>query len=57
MFIFDTIKDSERIEEVVRTIYKLSPTEAKVASKLVYNPYQLTYVHPWASLIILPGLI
>jgi DNA-binding CsgD family transcriptional regulator len=39
LFLFDTIRDANRIEEVVRTIYKLSPTEAKIASKLVFNPY------------------
>jgi CheY-like chemotaxis protein len=39
MFLFDTVHDSNRIEEVVRTIYKLSPTEAKIASMLVFNPY------------------
>ncbi|MGY8815487.1 MAG: response regulator [Gammaproteobacteria bacterium] len=39
MFIFDTARDSDRLEEVIRTIYKLSPTEAKVASMLVFTPY------------------
>ena len=39
MFLFDTIREPDRIEEVIRTIYKLSPTEAKIASKLMFNPY------------------
>jgi DNA-binding CsgD family transcriptional regulator len=39
IFIFDTVRDSDRLEEVIRTIYKLSPTEAKVASMLVFTPY------------------
>ncbi len=39
LFLFDTVHDSRRIEDVVRTLYKLSPTEAKIASKLVFNPY------------------
>ena len=37
--LFDTSNDSNRIEEVVRTLYRLSPTEARLASMLVYNPY------------------
>ncbi len=39
LFLFDTSNDSNRIEEVVRTLYRLSPTEARLASMLVYNPY------------------
>jgi len=39
LFLFNTVHDSERIEEVVRTMYKLSPTEAKIAARLVFNPY------------------
>jgi CheY-like chemotaxis protein/DNA-binding CsgD family transcriptional regulator len=39
LFLFDTVNDAHRIEDVVRTLYKLSPTEAKIASQLVFNPY------------------
>jgi CheY-like chemotaxis protein len=39
LFLFDTLNDAHRIEDVVRTLYKLSPTEAKIASRLVFNPY------------------
>jgi len=39
LFLFDTTKDSNRIEEVVRTLYRLSPSEARLAAMLVYNPY------------------
>ena len=39
LFLFDTANDSQRIEDLVRTLYKLSPTEAKIASQLVFNPY------------------
>ena len=39
LFLFDTANDSQRIEDLVRTLYKLSPTEARIASRLVFNPY------------------
>ncbi|MEX2352678.1 MAG: response regulator [Gammaproteobacteria bacterium] len=39
LFIFDTARNTERIEDVIRTMYKLSPTEARIAARLVYNPY------------------
>jgi CheY-like chemotaxis protein/DNA-binding CsgD family transcriptional regulator len=39
MFLFDSVCNADKIEEVVRTLYKLSPTEARVASHLVFNPY------------------
>lgn len=39
MYLFDSVCDADKIEEVVRTLYKLSPTEARVASHLVFNPY------------------
>jgi DNA-binding NarL/FixJ family response regulator len=38
IFLFTTNKDSQHIADVVRTIYKLSPTEAKITSMLVFNP-------------------
>jgi CheY-like chemotaxis protein/DNA-binding CsgD family transcriptional regulator len=38
LFLFETLHDAARIEEVVRTMYKLSPTEARIASQLVFNP-------------------
>jgi len=38
VFVFDSINESERIEEVIRTLYGLSPTEAKIASRLVLTP-------------------
>ncbi len=39
MFLFDSVQNLDKIEEVVRTLYKLSPTEARIASELVFNPY------------------
>jgi len=39
LFVFNTTQDSDRIEDVVRTMYKLSPTEARIAARLVFNPY------------------
>jgi len=39
LFVFNTAASSTRLEEVVRTMYKLSPTEARIAARLVYNPY------------------
>jgi len=39
LFLFESIKDPNRFEDIIRTLYKLSPTEAKVASQLVVNPY------------------
>ena len=38
IFLFSTNKDSHHIADVLRTIFKLSPTEAKMASMLVFNP-------------------
>lgn len=38
LFVFKTSLDSGRIEDVVRTMYKLSPTEARMAAQLVFNP-------------------
>ena len=32
LFLFKSIKDPNRFEDIIRTLYKLSPTEAKVAS-------------------------
>ena len=39
LFLFESIKDPTRFEDIIRTMYKLSPTEAKIASQLVVNPY------------------
>lgn len=39
LFLFDMANNSQRIEELIRTLYKLSPTEARIASLLVFNPY------------------
>ena len=36
--IFETVRDSERIEDVIRSLYNLSPTEARIAAKLVLKP-------------------
>ena len=38
VYIFETVKNSERIEDVIRSLYGLSPTEARIAAKLVLNP-------------------
>lgn len=38
IFMFTTNRDSQHIADVLRTIFKLSPTEAKMASMLVINP-------------------
>ncbi len=39
LFLFDSVNDAHRIEDLIRTMYKLSPTEARIASRLVFNPY------------------
>jgi DNA-binding CsgD family transcriptional regulator len=39
IFLFETINDSERIGDVIRTLYNLSPTESKIAAMLVFNPH------------------
>lgn len=36
--IFETVKDPDRIEDVIRSLYNLSPTEARIAAKLVLKP-------------------
>ena len=33
------LPDLVLIEDLLRTMYKLSPTEARIASRLVFNPY------------------
>jgi DNA-binding CsgD family transcriptional regulator len=38
VYIFETVKNSERIEDVIRTLYNLSPREARIAAKLVLHP-------------------
>ena len=38
VYIFETVKNSQRIEDVIRTLYNLSPKEARIAAKLVLNP-------------------
>jgi len=39
LFLFETNRNTGQIEEVVRAMYKLSPTEARIAAQLVFNPY------------------
>lgn len=39
IFLFETINDTERIGDVLRTLYNLSPSEAKIAAMLVFNPH------------------
>ena len=38
VYIFETVRNSQRIEDVIRTLYNLSPKEAQIAAKLVLNP-------------------
>jgi DNA-binding NarL/FixJ family response regulator len=38
IYVFETLKNSQRIEEVIRLLYNLSPREARFAAKLVLNP-------------------
>lgn len=38
IYVFETVKDSDRIRDVIRSLYGLSPTEAKIAAKLVLQP-------------------
>ncbi|MEJ2761150.1 MAG: response regulator [Gammaproteobacteria bacterium] len=39
LFLFETVNDVERIGDVVRTLYNLSPTESRIAALLVFNPH------------------
>jgi len=39
IFVFETINDTDRISDVLRTLYSLSPSEAKIAAMLVFNPH------------------
>ena len=39
LFLFATMHDPGRLEDVVRTMYKLSPMEARITARLVFNPY------------------
>jgi CheY-like chemotaxis protein/DNA-binding CsgD family transcriptional regulator len=39
LFLFETVSDVERISDVIRTLYNLSPAEAKLAALLVFNPH------------------
>lgn len=39
LFLFETVSDVERISDVIRTLYSLSPAEAKLAALLVFNPH------------------
>lgn len=39
VFVFETVNDTERIGDVIRTLYNLSPSEAKIAAMLVFNPH------------------
>ena len=36
---FETLKETDRIEEVIRSLYNLSPTESRIAAKLILNPH------------------
>ncbi|MBI1732617.1 MAG: response regulator [Gammaproteobacteria bacterium] len=38
VYIFEAVKNSQRIEDVIRMLYNLSPREARFAAKLVLNP-------------------
>ena len=38
VYIFESSKNSQRIEDVIRSLYNLSPKEARIAAKLVLNP-------------------
>ncbi len=38
VYIFETVKNAERIEDVIRTLYNLSPREARIAARLVLHP-------------------
>lgn len=38
LFIFEAMDNPERMEDIIRSLYNLSPTEAKVAARLVLNP-------------------
>jgi DNA-binding NarL/FixJ family response regulator len=38
VYVFETVKNSQRIEEVIRLLYNLSPREARFAANLVLNP-------------------
>ena len=38
VYIFEAAKDSDRIRDVIRSLYGLSPTEARIAAKLVLQP-------------------
>lgn len=39
LFLFNKQQDAAQIEGLIRSLYSLSPTEARVASMLVFNPY------------------
>ena len=39
VYLFEAATDSERIEDVIRSLYGLSPTEARITAKLVLRPH------------------
>ena len=39
VYMFETLKATDRIEEVIRCLYNLSPTESRIAARLVLNPH------------------
>ncbi|MBI2992794.1 MAG: response regulator [Gammaproteobacteria bacterium] len=38
VYVFEAAKDTDRIRDVIRSLYSLSPTEARIAAKLVLQP-------------------
>lgn len=38
VYVFEAAKDTDRIRDVIRSLYGLSPTEARIAAKLVLQP-------------------
>src|SRR5690606_14345692 len=38
IYIFETAKDPQRLEDLVRSLYNLSPAEARIAARLVLTP-------------------
>ena len=39
IYLFESIQQPERIEDVIRAMYKLSRTEARIVAHLVWNPH------------------
>jgi len=38
IYVFDTARNPQPIEEIIRSLYNLSPAEARIAARLVLNP-------------------